>query len=107
MTDLAHTTTRRGPARRVALEKMMGFLVDRLAEELAALWDREHGRLDGPDLGRLTAHAAILSEHLEALRDGRLPTPSQLGVLLIGYRVHPDFDPAWPEWFVRRPRRAS
>ena len=95
-------TTTRIAAQPTTRERMVDFLTARLDEELAALWDRELRR--GPDLARLTAHAAILEEHLSTLRRGALPTWSQLAVLLIGYREHPDFDPAWPATFARPSR---
>jgi hypothetical protein len=87
------------------LDTLTGFLVDRLTEELEALWAREPDVFEHRDLLRLTAQAAILEEYLAVLRDGGLPTPSQLGVLLIAYRAHPDYDPDWPEAFVKPPPR--
>jgi hypothetical protein len=88
-----------------AREELTRFLVDRLTEEVEQLWVRELERPGGPDWVRLSAHTGLIEEQLGQLRLGRLPTPSQLGVLLIAFGDHPELDETWIERFVRRRRR--
>lgn len=92
-----HATSRRA----AAADALVGFLVARLTEELAALWERGLAReRDGePDGGRpgpgLVAQLEVLDALLLALRSGRLPGGLELRLLLHAYSGHPDYDPSW------------
>jgi len=66
---------------------MVDFLVDRLTEDLAALWDRE-----APGLAN---QIAVLDEMLTVLRSRTLPCRRELRLLLFGYGAHPDYESAW------------
>jgi hypothetical protein len=68
---------------------LVGFLRDRLTEELAALWER--------DRPGLAAQVAVLDDLLTTLDGGELPERRELRVLLYGYGAHPAYDPAWSE----------
>lgn len=63
------------------------FLVDRLTEDLAALWRR--------DRPGLATHVAVLDELLTMLRAGVMPSRRELRMLLFGYGTHADYDPRW------------
>ena len=76
-------------------EALVGFLTERLTEELAALWERELGRDPGRPGPGPAAQLEVLDELLLGLRAGRLPGPVELRLLLHAYRRHPDLDPAW------------
>lgn len=86
------TTPRRGTR---SDDSLIGFLVDRLTEELAALWvrDADSTRTDGRP--GLAAQVAVLDELLVGLHAGLLPPRRDLRVVLYGYGHHPDYDPAW------------
>ena len=79
-------------------EGLVGFLVDRLVEELALLWEREQTRT-GPRTGPgLAAQLEAVDGLLLTLRSGRLPSRLELRLLLHAYGSHPDFDPGWSCW---------
>ena len=71
------------------------FLVDRLVEELALLWEREATRPDTPDRPGLAAQVEVLDGLLLTLRGGGVPSRLELRLLLHSYCGHPDYDPAW------------
>jgi hypothetical protein len=77
------------------------FLVERLTEDLALLWEREAVR--SGDVGRpaLAAQVAIVDEVLTTLRAGHLPPRRELRMLLFGYGAHPDYDPDWTRGLSR------
>ncbi|RYB92088.1 hypothetical protein EUA93_18515 [Nocardioides oleivorans] len=83
------------------LTSLAVFLVDRLTEDLARLWEREAAR-EG-DLLRpgLAAQVAIIDEVLATLRSGLLPSQRELRLLLLGYGAHPDYDPVWAQRLSR------
>lgn len=73
--------------RRRTRERMVDFLVDRLTEDLGALWGR--------DRPGLATHVAVLDELLTTLRAGVLPHRRELRMLLYGYGAHAEYDPRW------------
>jgi hypothetical protein len=73
---------------------MVAFLVARLTEDLALLWDRD-GIGDPDSRPGLAAQVAVLDELLTTLSAGRLPSRRELRILLYGYGRHPDYDPGW------------
>ena len=80
------------PTRR---DRLVAFLVERLTDDLAALWSREcshEGRADRPGLA---AQVAVVDEALVTLRSGQLPPAHELRILLYGYGAHEDYDPTW------------
>jgi hypothetical protein len=79
----------------VAAQLLTGFLVDRLAEDLAALWARDAARPPGWTGPGLAAQVEVLDDLLTTLRDGRLPDRSELRLLFVGYGDHPAYDPRW------------
>ncbi|SEC92573.1 hypothetical protein SAMN04489844_3269 [Nocardioides exalbidus] len=83
------------------LTSLAVFLVDRLTEDLALLWERESSR-EG-DLLRpgLAAQVAVIDEVLVTLRSGLLPPRRELRLLLFGYGAHPDYDPVWTQRLSR------
>jgi hypothetical protein len=76
---------------------LVGFLTDRLTEELARLWDRDEVRDPGLRRPGLAAQVAVIDEHLRTLAAGRLPARGELRVLLYGYGDHPAYEPAWSD----------
>ncbi len=68
-------------------ERLHRFLTERLTDELGRLWDR-----DPPGLA---AQVAVVDDVLSVLATGSLPERHVLVILLVGYRTHPDYDPAW------------
>lgn len=76
---------------------LAAFLVDRLVEELALLWERERtrsgaGARTGPGLA---AQLEAVDGVLGTLRAGRLPGGLELRLLLHAYSGHPAYDPRW------------
>ena len=45
----------------------------------------------------MAAQVAVIDDLLVRLRVGRLPSRSELRILLYGYGTHPDYDPAWTD----------
>lgn len=76
-------------------DSLIGFLVDRLTEELAALWVRDADPTRTDDRPGLAAQVAVLDDLLVGLRTGVLPPRRELRLLLYGYGRHPAYDPAW------------
>lgn len=76
-------------------EGLVGFLVDRLGEELAALWERDRSRPSPSGRPGLAAQLEAVDGLLVLLRAGSLPSRLELGLLVHAYGSHPGFDPAW------------
>ena len=74
---------------------MVDFLVARLTEDLALMWER-----DSPGMA---AQFAVLDELLTALLAGALPHRRELRMLLFGYGRHPDYEPGWTVSLAERP----
>jgi len=74
---------------------MVGFLTERLTEELGQLWSRDQRLGTGRPRPALPAQVAVLDELLTTLRAGVLPRRRELRILLFGYGTHRDYDPAW------------
>jgi hypothetical protein len=85
----------RGAASAAEPDPLVGFLVDRLTEDLALIWTR----VEGCDQLRpgMAAQVAVIDELLASLRTGRVPGRSALRILLYGYGTHRDYDPAWTD----------
>lgn len=80
-------------------DQLTTFLVDRLTEDLAALWDREEPHPGRPGPGQ-AAQLAVIDDLLTTLQAGGLPPRHELRILLFGYGAHPDYDPAWVPAFL-------
>ncbi len=78
-----------------AHERLVAFLVDRLGEELAQLWERDAARGADRTTPGLAAQVAVVDELLTTVQAGALPGRHDLRMLLFGYGRHPDYDPAW------------
>ena len=80
-------------------EELVGFLVDRLTEELAALWERDLSRTPSRSLSSsgpgLAAQLEAVDGLLGTLRGGALPSRLELRLLVHAYATHPDFEPEW------------
>ena len=76
-------------------EELVGFLVDRLTEELAALWERDLSRTPSPSGPGLVAQLEAVDGLLGTLRGGALPSRLELRLLVHAYSTHPDFEPEW------------
>ncbi len=76
-------------------EDLVGFLTDRLTEDLARVWSRDEVR--DPTLRRpgMAAQVAAIDDLLRTLGAGRLPARGELRVLLYGYGSHPAYEPSW------------
>lgn len=81
-------------------DDLVDFLVARLTEDLALLWERDK-RSTGRDRPGLAAQVAVVDELLTTVRSGLLPHRRELRILLYGYGAHPDYDPAWVARIVR------
>jgi hypothetical protein len=81
--------------------ELVGFLTDRLTEDLARIWSRDEVR--DPALRRpgMAAQVAAVDDLLRTLAAGRLPRRAELRVLLYGYGDHPAYQAAWTESLSR------
>ncbi len=73
--------------------RLVGFLSERLSEDLAAIWDRD----ERPDRPGMAAQVEVIDDLLRALDAGRLPATQELRMLLYGYGRHPEYDPVFAE----------
>ena len=78
-----------------ARQRLVGFLTARLTDELGQIWARDEARPGTVSRPGLAAQVAVLDELLSTLRSGSLPHRRELRILLYGYGLHPDYDPAW------------
>lgn len=76
-------------------EALVEFLLERLREELAGLWDRAEARTDPARYPGLVAQIALLDDLILTLSAGHLPASSETRMMLYGYGTHPDYQPAW------------
>jgi hypothetical protein len=84
---------RRGAAPAGAADPLVGFLIDRLTEDLARIWTRGEARSERRP--GMAAQVAVIDGLLRRLQGGGLPSRSDLRILLYGYGAHPGYDPRW------------
>lgn len=91
---------RQGAASAEEPDPLVGFLIDRLTEDLAMIWTRGEAR-DELRPG-MAAQVAVIDDLLVTLRAGRLPSRPELRILLYGYGTHRDYDPGWTDRLLVR-----
>jgi hypothetical protein len=94
------TSPAAGSAAVGARVRMVEFLVERLEDELAQLWERDE-RSGAATRPGLAAQVAVLDEVLVTLRSGHLPPRRELRMLLFAYGRHQDYDPDWTRLLTR------
>lgn len=75
-------------------DRLVGFLTDRLTEELRRIWERQ---APGAQADSLASRVAAVDDVLTPLQAGLLPGRGELRMLLYGYGAHPDYDPAFTD----------
>ena len=84
-------------------EDLVDFLVARLTEDLALIWDRDAAGVGHPSRPGMAAQVAVLDELLSGLGSGVLPRRRELRILLYGYGAHPDYEPHWTRLLMDGP----
>lgn len=77
------------------IEELRRFLVERLTEDLARLWERGQTVADPRRRPGVAAQVAVIDDLLAVLASDRLPAQRELRILLFGYAGHPDYDSSW------------
>ena len=93
--DMQNTQSRRPRPGATPRERLNHFLIQRLTEELGHLWARDQARPQPTRRPGLASQLEVVDDLLRTLTAGGIPESTDLMVLLVGYRSHPDCDPGW------------